>query len=170
MSGQQQKVKGVVDIVFLLDATGSMASCIDALKDNIHAFVSGLTAPDPNGTTVVQDWRAKVVGYRDYEVDGRHALVDQPFVNSVQAIRGQLDALEADGGGDEPESLLEALYAVATMPATERGAEPLPDHWRYRSSAMRVVVVFTDASYKKKMVAPPGATFDDLKKDRKSVV
>lgn len=32
----QKKTKGISEIVFILDATGSMSSCIDALKDNIH--------------------------------------------------------------------------------------------------------------------------------------
>ena len=50
MNGQQQpKVKGVVDIVFLLDITGSMEPCINAVKDNIQAFVATLTAKDANG-------------------------------------------------------------------------------------------------------------------------
>lgn len=30
---QTNKVKGVVDICFLLDATGSMQPCIDAIKN-----------------------------------------------------------------------------------------------------------------------------------------
>ena len=39
------KVKGVADILFLLDATGSMQSNIDAVKDNIGAFLDSLAAP-----------------------------------------------------------------------------------------------------------------------------
>jgi hypothetical protein len=38
MAEQTSKVKGIVDIVFLLDATGSMQPCIDAVKNNIAAF------------------------------------------------------------------------------------------------------------------------------------
>ena len=34
--------KGVVDIVFLIDATGSMKHCIDAVKSNIQAFCRDL--------------------------------------------------------------------------------------------------------------------------------
>ena len=39
----QSKAKGVVDIVFLLDATGSMGPCIAALKTNIGLFIDSLT-------------------------------------------------------------------------------------------------------------------------------
>lgn len=39
------KVKGVADILFLLDATGSMQPNIDAVKDNIGAFLDFLATP-----------------------------------------------------------------------------------------------------------------------------
>ena len=34
-----RKVYGVVDIVFLIDATGGMGACIDAIKKNIDTFL-----------------------------------------------------------------------------------------------------------------------------------
>ena len=42
------KIKGVVDIVVLLDVTGSMQECIDAVKGSISTFISGLAAKDAN--------------------------------------------------------------------------------------------------------------------------
>ena len=110
---QQPKVKGVADIVFLLDATGSMAPCIGAVKDNIAGFVRQLT--DGTANAFIKDWRTKIVGYRDWTCD-REPYVDNPFVNSVAALEAQLAALKDTGGGDEPESLLEALYRLANMP------------------------------------------------------
>jgi len=157
----QQKTKGIVDIAFLLDATGSMGPCIDALKNNIQTFVTSLTTKDANNSNPVKDWRAKVVGYRDFDHDSA-PIVDNPFVTSVEQLRSQLAALHAEGGGDEPESLLEALYHVATMPATGKGEPIQPTAWRHRSTAARVVVIFTDASFKEPLAKPKGATFEDL--------
>jgi hypothetical protein len=37
------KTKGVADIVFVVDVSGSMATCIDALRANIEAFVDSLS-------------------------------------------------------------------------------------------------------------------------------
>ena len=37
-----KKTKGVVDVVFLMDATKSMEPCIDALKDNVATFVDSM--------------------------------------------------------------------------------------------------------------------------------
>jgi hypothetical protein len=158
---EQAKVKGVVDIVFLIDVTGSMQVCIDALRVNIQTFIDTLTAVGPNGETPVRNWRGKVVGFRDYLVDAM-PLVDNSFVEDAAKLKAQLAALVADGGGDEPESLLDALYVLATTPATSKGAPPDPGKWRHRSDAARVVVAFTDATFHEPMSQPRGGTLDDL--------
>jgi hypothetical protein len=159
---QLPKVKGIADIVFLLDATGSMGPCINAVKQNIKTFVQTLTTPTPNGGAVVKDWRAKVVGYRDLDYTDVPAMVDNPFVGSVQELESQLDALTADGGGDEAETLLEALYLLANMPATNSGEPLRPDAWRAVNAGRRFVIVFTDAPFKEPLRAPRGASIDDV--------
>lgn len=147
------KVKGVADIVFLIDATGSMAGCINDLKNNISVFIDSLTRPASNDVQPVKDWRARVVGYRDAEVDGDW-FIDNPFVRDAAALKAQLAALQASGGGDEPESLLDALYKICSAPAVAKDESESPGSWRYRSAAARVVVVFTDASFKPTMAIP----------------
>ncbi|HXG72076.1 MAG TPA: vWA domain-containing protein [Gemmatimonadaceae bacterium] len=146
------KTKGVADIVFLIDVSGSMTPIIDALRKNIETFIDSLNTGDANAASAVKDWRGKVVGYRDIEAaqsDGLEWLEDNPFVRDTAALKAQLAALRAAGGGDEPESLLDALYKVATMEAQPKGAQgEEATKWRYRSAAARVVVVFTDASFK----------------------
>ncbi|MES1182294.1 MAG: vWA domain-containing protein [Myxococcales bacterium] len=159
------KTKGVADLVFLVDVTGSMATCIDALRKNIEAFIESLSRGDGNNVAPVRDWRAKVVGYRDIETDGTGWFLDNPFVRDAATLKIQLSALKAEGGGDEPESLLDALYKVATMPATAKGAQTEdPQMWRYRSDAARVVVVFTDAPFKETLSIPEakGGSLQDV--------
>jgi len=149
------KTKGVADLVFVVDVSGSMATCIDALRTNIETFVDSLSQGDANNAAPVKDWRGKVVGYRDIEsaeADGLPWIVDNPFVRDAGALKAQLAALQAVGGGDEPESLLDALYKVASMEAMPKGSQSEdPSKWRYRSDAARVVIVFTDASFKETM-------------------
>lgn len=58
------KTKGVCDIVFLMDAIGSMQPAIDDLKKNIKLFFKKLSDGDANGNSVVKDWRARVIAYR----------------------------------------------------------------------------------------------------------
>ncbi len=159
---QQPKVKGIADIVFLLDATGSMGPCINAVKHNIKTFVQTLTSTDANGGTVVKDWRAKIVGYRDLDYTDEPAVVDNPFVSTAVELEAQLDALHAAGGGDEAETLLETLYMLANMPATDQQSSLRPDAWRPAVSGRRFVIVFTDAPFKEPLRSPKGATIDDV--------
>ena len=123
----ERRVKGVVDIAFLIDATGSMRPCIEGVKNNIETFVTALTVGDANTPPAVRDWRAKVVGYRDFEVDGANAFIDNPFVNTAAELHAQLAALTAEGGGDGPKSLLEALYRMAIMEETAKNCATSAD-------------------------------------------
>ncbi len=163
MSGQQTKVKGVVDLVFLMDISGSMEPCLEALKKNVQTFVTALTDKDANGNQLVKEWRAAAMGFRDVVADKGKWFHANPFVASVEELRTQLTGLEPEGGGDEPESLLDALHKVAMMPDAERGQPPGPTQWRYRSDAMRAIVVFSDASFPRKLVEPAGATLEDVR-------
>ena len=153
------KARGVVDIVFLIDATGSMDPCIDALKTNITIFVDSMTTKSQ--TNPVRDWRAKVVGYRDFLDAEAPPLEDNPFVTDPDKLKLQLSSLVAYGGGDEPESLLDAIHIIANMGQSERSAQELdPYKWRYRSNSARVLIVFTDATYHP--TKKDGGTFDDI--------
>ncbi len=162
------KTRGVADIVFLVDVSGSMQPCLDALVRNIEVFVDSLSRGDANNAAPVKDWRGKVVGYRDLESadsEGLPWIEDHPFVRDAVALKAQLGTLRAQGGGDEPESLLDALYTVATMEASPKGAQgEEPTKWRYRSEAARVVVVFTDASFKETLQIPQakGGSLQDV--------
>ncbi|EIM26750.1 hypothetical protein MicloDRAFT_00033000 [Microvirga lotononidis] len=165
---ERPKTKGVADIVFLVDVSGSMSPCIDALRRNIEAFIDSLSQGDANNAAPVRDWRGKVVGYRDIEAaqgEGLPWIVDHPFVRDAGALKTQLGTLQANGGGDEPESLLDALYKVASMEAVPKGSQTEdPAKWRYRSDAARVVIVFTDASFKETMSLPEakGGSLQDV--------
>lgn len=162
------KTKGVADIVFVIDVSGSMAACIDGLRKNIEGFIDSLSRGDGNTKAPVRDWRGKVVGYRDIEAaesEGIPWVVDNGFVRDVGALKSQLANLKAEGGGDEPESLLDALYKVASMQASPKGSQTEdPSMWRYRSDAARVVIVFTDASFKETMSIPEakGGSLQDV--------
>jgi len=158
MQESLDKKKGIPDIVFLLDASGSMKECIQAVTQNIATFVDTLAAPDANGGVQIRDWRIRVIGYRDRDADGSQWLVDNPFTGDITEVKAQLAALEAKGGGDEPESLYDAMYGLTQWPSAEKGAAALPAGWRHRHDAARVVVIFTDASCKPGFKSADGAT------------
>ena len=160
---QGEKVKGVVDIVFLIDITGSMADCIGALKDNIERFIDFLTTTGSNDA-VIKDWRGKCVGFRDYEHNQSNWLEDNPFVRDANKLKEQLRRFTADGGGDEPETPLDAIYILGSMGETAQGATESPHQWRHKRDAARVIVIFSDASFKSKMFIPQarGGSVEDV--------
>ena len=123
------KIKGIADIVFCIDATASMQNCIDNVKANVENFAISIKTSSPN-TKV--DWRARILGYRDFNVDTEYLLNKFDFVSSHEELQSQLDQVLADGGGDAPESTLDAILYAS-----------LQSNWR--NPGHKIVVVFTDA-------------------------
>jgi hypothetical protein len=125
-----------VDIVFAIDVTGSMTPILDQVKANALRFYddvqSNLTAKGKN----IDELRVRVVAFRDIVADGEAAVQESPFfaLPSEQAsFSAFVNGLVAEGGGDAPESGLEAVALAMTAPWTSRG-----DRRR------QVVVVWTD--------------------------
>jgi hypothetical protein len=150
------KIKGIVDIVFLIDVSGSMQTCIDAVKQSISVFIGGLSTTDANNEAPIKDWRIRVCGFRDHKNSESDWYVDNPFVRDVEAVKAQLASadMQARGGGDEPESLLDALYKVATTESTGIQESEDPARWRRRGSVARAIIFFTDASFHEPMTYP----------------
>lgn len=125
-----------VDIVFCIDVTGSMTPILDAVKANALRFYGDvqdkLVAKGKN----VDELRVRIVAFRDFAADGDAAMQESRFF-SLPADQGDFSAfvngLVAEGGGDAPESGLEAVSLAMTSPWTTRG-----DRRR------QVIVVWTD--------------------------
>jgi hypothetical protein len=155
-----QKTKGVVDIVILMDVSGSMQRCIDAVKNSVSVFVAGLEAKDANNESPIKDWRIKVCGYRDHQpkpgTTDENWFLDNPFVTDVASVQAQIAGahMRASGGGDEPESLLDALFKIAKTEQAGMQDEVDPLKWRARGSAARATIFFTDATFKSPMTIP----------------
>ncbi|MEI7773993.1 MAG: flagellin [Verrucomicrobiota bacterium] len=122
-----------LDVVFLIDLTGSMSSTITQLRSTIGTFFDNLPSS-------VLSWRARVVGYRDEYVASDPAYIEVgDFVSSKADVSAQLidPAIYAAGGGDSPETLEDALYKVANG-----------SNWSSSTDVKRMVVAFTDAAPK----------------------
>jgi len=125
-----------VDIVFAVDVTGSMTPILDAVKANALGFYDDVqTNLTEKGKNVAQ-LRVRVIAFRDFVADGDAALEESPFF-TLPAERGGfsefVNGLIAQGGGDAPESGLEAVALAINSPWTSTG-----DRRR------QVIVVWTD--------------------------
>lgn len=125
-------VRGVADITIAVDCTSSMYDCIDGLKSRLEDFIDLLEKP-LDATQAPVQWRMRIFGFRDLEVDSEAWINrDAPFVESIGEAKAQITLLNEKGGGDPPESALDALwYAVEKSP--------------WGSNRHKVVLLFTDA-------------------------
>jgi HEAT repeat protein len=112
-----------IDLVLVMDATGSMSPVIQSTKRRLEAVVEGLRR-------VVPDLRARVVAYRD-EGDAFLTL-GSPLTHDARILEDFLACIPAWGGGDTPEAVLAGLRdAVERTP--------------WREGTQRVIVLFGDA-------------------------
>jgi hypothetical protein len=125
-----------VDIVFCVDVTGSMTPILDQVKANALRFYSDVQSNLTAKGKAIDELRVRVVAFRDIVADGEAALQESPFFElpaEETGFSGFVNGLVAEGGGDPPESGLEAVALAMTSPWTTRG-----DRRR------QVIVVWTD--------------------------
>jgi len=116
----------LLDVQFLVDATGSMADEIERLKANMVSVADQISSLPGS-----PDVRFALTTYRDRGEEYVTRTVD--FTGDVAAFTEELRAVVADGGGDEPEALNEGLQAALDETS-----------WR-RDAAVRLVFVVADA-------------------------
>ena len=102
-----------VDVVFALDTTGSMSGLIEAAKQNIWSIASTMASAQPT-----PEIRIGLVAYRDRGDEYVTKVVD--LSSDLDSVYATLMDFEANGGGDTPESVNQALSdAVHAMSWSE---------------------------------------------------
>ena len=139
-----QSMDYTVDMVFCIDATGSMedfsgshTKIINMVKQNAINFYTDFNNIMTGKGKKVRQLRVRIVAFRDYMADGEYAMMVTDFFQLPQQSKefeACINSIRADGGGDIPEDGLEALaYAIKSKWTTE-GAKK-----------RQVIVVWTDA-------------------------
>jgi hypothetical protein len=126
-----------VDIVFCVDVTGSMTPILDRVKDNALRFYDDVQTNLTDKGKNVDELRVRVIAFRDFKADGPAALQESPFYSLPEeqtGFAGFVRGLVAEGGGDAPESGLEAVALAVNSSWTTGG-----DRRR------QVIVVWTDS-------------------------
>lgn len=127
-----------VDIVLVIDATGSMGSIIDRVKSGALRFHDELGKVMAEKDKHVDELRVRVVVFRDYYAGDEEPLVASEFFalpEQQDSFARFVGSIRATGGGDEPENSLEALVTAMRSPWTGSGTK-----------RRHVIVVWTDAS------------------------
>lgn len=97
-----------IEVVFVLDTTGSMSGLIQAAKDKVWAIANTLATAKPSPVI-----RFGLIGYRDKGDD----YVTRQFQLSEDLDAAYVDLFDyqADGGGDTPEAVNRALNEAVTQ-------------------------------------------------------
>ncbi|WFD06500.1 hypothetical protein MVES1_001847 [Malassezia vespertilionis] len=120
----------MLDLVFIIDATGSMGSYINSATRNIETICDNIVHSELLSRTGAL--RVGLISYRDHPPQDHVYIVRNfGFTDSVLDMKENLNSLFAAGGGDGPEAATAALKAVTVL------------DWRPQAAKMAVLV--TDA-------------------------
>jgi Mg-chelatase subunit ChlD len=132
-----------IEVVFVLDTTGSMGGLIQAAKEKIWSIATNMAQAQH-----APEIKMGLVAYRDRGDAYVTQVVD--LSADLDSMYGQLMSFQAAGGGDGPESVNQALHDAVSKIA-----------WSQDSSAYKVVFLVGDA--------PPHMDYQDDVKYQDSV-
>lgn len=141
LPGQARPVKAM-DLAVVIDATGSMGDEMAYLQAELDAILARVKREAGQ-----VDLRVGLVVYRD-EGD-EYVVRSAPLTSDMRAVRAMLARQSADGGGDQPEAVDQALRAVESM--------------RWRSGAAKAVLLVADAPPHEEGIAPALASTGRLR-------
>ena len=123
----QLTTRPIIDVVFVLDTTGSMGGLIETAKEKIWSIATTMTSAQQ-----APNIRIGLVGFRDRGDEYVSRVID--LSEDLDSVYASLMDFEAKGGGDGPESVNKALYDAV------HGVS-----WSQDPSAYQVVFLIGDA-------------------------
>jgi hypothetical protein len=116
-----------LDVAFCCDCTGSMSAYLKSAQQNIFNISSEIHTRAKNASV-----RFALVKYRDHPPqDSTFVTEVYPFTDSIKVMKGNVDTMQAQGGGDGPEAVSAALVEV--------------NHLAWRPNATKICVLISDA-------------------------
>lgn len=116
-----------VEVVFVLDTTGSMGGLIQAAKEKIWSIATTMASAQP-----APEIRMGLIAYRDRGDAYVTRVVD--LSSDLDSVYAALMEFQADGGGDGPESVNQAL---------RESVENI--HWSQEGQVYKTVFLVGDA-------------------------
>lgn len=113
-----------VDIVFVVDISLGHDSFLDSFRKNLPDFLSHIHDKLASTESMFSILRVKITWFRDFYFDGNEAYGESPFYyypNEKGKIHSFASALKCSGGGDLPESSLEALTLAMRSDFSQAG-------------------------------------------------
>jgi len=122
-----KKVRPKIEVVFALDTTGSMSNLIEVAKSKIWSIANQLVTAKPR-----PEIKIGLIAYRD--IGDAYVTQITPLTDDIDDIYEKLHALRAEGGGDGPEHVNQALSDALTK-----------IQWDKRKNVLRLIFLAGDA-------------------------
>jgi len=126
-----------LDLVFVIDVTGSMGVSIQTVKDQASRLVDKIAAAS-------SDWRIGIVTFRDFGItkedieEGYGEEGDRPYYVNLEFSQNEINVLDAikaiqvSGGADIPEAWTHTLMWTL-------------GHYKWRNNVRKVMILMGDA-------------------------
>ncbi len=122
-----QHEKQRIDVVFALDTTGSMGGLLETAKEKIWSIATTMASAQNS-----PDIRIGLVAYRDR--GDQYVTKVYDLTSDLDSLYAQLMDFKADGGGDGPEDVNQAISDAVTKMS-----------WSKKQDTYKVVFVVGDA-------------------------
>jgi Mg-chelatase subunit ChlD len=117
-----------LDIAFVIDTTGSMGAGIGQVQKKLNYFAQTIA-----GASTRPDVAFGVVAYRDHPPeDLTYVTQVYPLSRELGKVQEVLNGLQAEGGGDDPEAVMDGLWDAL-------------QESQWRTSSYKVIVLVGDA-------------------------
>jgi Mg-chelatase subunit ChlD len=128
MSGDNMSEKlGQLDLVFVVDNTGSMGPYIQAVKQKILEIVRTIKKEE-----LCHRLRVGYVSYRDHPPEDSSFITQKTELSpDIERIETGIRAMQASGGGDGPEAVCDGLHVANRM--------------EYLNESAKIIVLIGDA-------------------------
>ena len=131
-----------IEVCFVLDTTGSMGGLIEGAKQKIWSIANEMISAKPT-----PDLKVSLIGYRDK--GDAYVVKAFPLTDDIDAIYAHLRDFAAEGGGDTPESVNEALAEAVNKMS-----------WSPDRSVLKIIFLVGDAP--PRMDYADGPKYSDL--------
>ena len=135
---------GPMDVVFVVDTTGSMGGAIESVKSELPVIIEQIQ------TASGGDFRLGLIDFNDDVI-----VLNDLAGGNLDAVKTNIGKLSAGGGGSIPEASDEGVKtALRGLKASDRAAGQQTGDFngRFREEATKIIILITDA---------PPAGFDD---------
>jgi len=126
------KTNGDIDVVFVIDTTGSMNSSISAVKNNIRNIVESISSK-------TKSTRFALVTYQDHPCcggssDDYPSKIETDFTSNVEVLNKAVNFIQLGNGGDWKESVYSGIKTGLNL--------------QWRAGVKKIMIVIGDAPAK----------------------